>query len=83
MRTMSYVDRIVQAFGGVRPMARRLGRQPSTVAAWLARGSIPDRNKPAILEAAHADGLGLGPADFLPGAASGADPSAGRRRGAV
>lgn len=64
---MSYVDRIVEVFGGVRPMARRLRKPASTVSSWKDRGTIPDAEKPEVLAAAHADGLGLTPADFFPG----------------
>ena len=63
---MTYVDRIVDAFGGVRPMARLLGRSSSTVGSWKDRGTIPDSEKPAVLAAGVAAGLGLTPADFFP-----------------
>ena len=63
---MTYVDRIVDAFGGVRPMARRLGRSSSTVGSWKDRGTIPDAEKPSVLIAAQAAGLNLTPADFFP-----------------
>ena len=63
---MTYVDQIVEAFGGVRPMARRLGKSPSTVGSWKDRGTIPDAEKPEVLAAAQEDGLPLTPADFFP-----------------
>ena len=63
---MSYVDRIVAAFGGVTRMAARLDRPISTVGDWKRRCSIPDRHKAEILRAARADGLSLTEADFFP-----------------
>lgn len=63
---MSYVDRIVEEFGGVRAMAATLGRAASTVQSWKTRGSIPDVNKPEVLNAAELAGLPLAPADFFP-----------------
>ncbi len=63
---MTYVHKIIDAFGGVRPMAARLGLPPTTVSSWKARGTIPDRQKPMVLAAARIDGYELGPADFFP-----------------
>lgn len=67
---MSYVDAIVEAFGGVRPMAGAVGRSASTVMSWKARGSIPDSHKPDILAIARGLNLGLSEADFFPVAKS-------------
>lgn len=64
--TVGYVDRIVMVFGGVRAMARAVGRPPSTVGSWVDRGSIPDAHKPAVMAAASDLGLAIGPADFFP-----------------
>lgn len=63
---MTYVLKIVDAFGGVRPMATACGKPVSTVQSWKDRGSIPDINKPSVLQAAQTLGLPLGPADFFP-----------------
>lgn len=63
---MSYAKRIIETFGGVRAMAKRLGRSPSTVGSWGERGSIPDAEKALILSCAIADGLPIGPSDFFP-----------------
>lgn len=63
---MSYVDKIVQAFSGSRKMAAEIGKSPSTVMSWKVRGSIPDAQKPAVLEAARRLGLDLSEADFFP-----------------
>lgn len=63
---MSYVRNIVEAFGGVRAMARTLGRPVSTVQGWKDRGSIPDGDKPVVLAAAITCGLRLTETDFFP-----------------
>ena len=64
--TVGYVDRIVEAFGGVRVMARAVGKPKSTVGSWADRGSIPDEHKSEVLQAAQGLGLDIGPADFFP-----------------
>ena len=63
---MSYVDEIVKAFGGVRPMATSTGYAVSTVMSWKRRGSIPDAHKPAVLKVAKENDIGLEEADFFP-----------------
>jgi hypothetical protein len=63
---MSYVVKIITAFGGVRPMAKALDKSVSTVQSWKARGSIPDINKPDVLSRAVAAGIDLRPEDFFP-----------------
>lgn len=63
---MSYVDKIVRCFGGVRKMAAHLGKASSTVGSWVARGSIPDANKAEILACSDRLGLGLDRGDFFP-----------------
>lgn len=45
---MTYVDRIIDAFGGIRPMADAIGKTASTVQGWKSRGSIPDNQKANI-----------------------------------
>lgn len=63
---MSYVTKIIAAFGGVRPMARAIGRPVSTVQSWKDRCSIPDEQKVEVLLCANSLGLGLGREDFFP-----------------
>lgn len=63
---MTYAEKIIVAFGGVRALARRLGRAPSTVGSWADRGSIPDDDKAAILAIAMNDGVPLSAEDFFP-----------------
>tara|TARA_R100000306_G_C4324116_1_gene116727 strand:- start:191 stop:472 length:282 start_codon:yes stop_codon:yes gene_type:complete len=63
---MTYVNHIIEAFGGVRPMAAAIGKEPSTVQSWKVRGSIPDAQKTLIWEKAREQGVTLAPAHFLP-----------------
>lgn len=63
---MSYVDRIIIAFGGVRPMAASIGKPVSTVHSWKVRGSIPDAAKPDVLSRALKMGLPLTREHFFP-----------------
>lgn len=63
---MSYVTKIITAFGGVRPMARALSSPVSTIHSWKARGTIPDDHKPTVLARARQLGLPLSEADFFP-----------------
>lgn len=63
---MSYVDRIIEAFGGIRPMATTIGKQPSTVQSWKVRGSIPDEHKSLIWDRAREVGITLKPEHFVP-----------------
>ena len=52
-------ERVVAAFGGVRPMASRLGMAATTIQGWKSRGHIPESRRQAVLEAAEADGIDL------------------------
>jgi hypothetical protein len=63
---MSYVDHIIQAFGGVRKCARTIDEPPSNVSGWLRRGTIPDEKKVRLFDAACRLNLPLAPYDFLP-----------------
>jgi hypothetical protein len=63
---MTYVDKIVTVFGGVRPMAKLLSLPPTTVSSWKVRGSIPDRQKALVLTVSDREGFNLSPADFFP-----------------
>ena len=44
-------DTVVAAFGGIRPMAQKLGTPVTTVQGWKKRGHIPEPRHPAILAA--------------------------------
>ena len=63
---MSYVDKIISQFGGVRPMAAKIGKSPSTVQSWKDRQSIPDDQKTVVWGKAQEHGVGLAEIDFVP-----------------
>jgi hypothetical protein len=63
---MSYVDNIIDAFGGVRPLASIIGKAPSTVQSWKDRRSIPDDHKSLIWAKAQECGVSLVALDFVP-----------------
>lgn len=46
-------------------MASALDIPPSTVQGWKEVGLIPARHQQAVLDAAHAKGIPLSPADFF------------------
>ena len=52
-------ETVVAVFGGVRPMAARLGIAATTIQGWKSRGNIPETRRQAVIEAAQADGLDL------------------------
>jgi predicted nuclease with TOPRIM domain len=47
------VQKVIQAFGGIRPMASKLGVPVSTVQGWKARGAIPEARHGDIQAAAR------------------------------
>lgn len=63
---MSYVEKLIDAFGGVRPMARAIGRAPATVHGWRKRATVPDHEKVRVWRTAGSLGVDLSPLDFLP-----------------
>ncbi len=52
-------DPVIDAFGGIRPLANRLGITASTVQGWKNRGLIPETRVRAILTAAAEDNIDL------------------------
>ena len=57
-------QQVIARFGGIRPMASKLGVAVSTVQGWRERGAIPARHHARVLEAARTEGLDIGPADL-------------------
>lgn len=47
----------IDVFGGVRPLARAIGVDPSSVSAWQDTGLIPSKHHVTILDAAARLGL--------------------------
>jgi hypothetical protein len=65
-------DRCIEAFGGVRALARALDRNPSSVVRWRkpkdeggSNGAIPSNLQGLILSIAHARGLPLTAEDMI------------------
>ncbi|MFQ5985225.1 MAG: mitofilin family membrane protein [Alphaproteobacteria bacterium] len=52
---------VVARFGGIRPMAAKLGVPVTTVQGWNERGSIPSARRRQVLAAAARHGISLGP----------------------
>ena len=52
---------VIAAFGGIRPMAHKLGVAVSTVQGWKERRTIPRSRHAEILVAAQAQGIALDP----------------------
>ncbi len=53
------VDAVIAAFGGIRPMATKLGISFTTVQGWKTRGQIPTARWPEVEAAATANGIDL------------------------
>lgn len=59
-------QRIIEQLGGISRLARALGhRNPTTVQGWKARGTIPVRRIPEVMEAARRLGMELSADAFL------------------
>jgi uroporphyrinogen-III synthase len=52
-------DPVIDIFGGIRPLANRLGITASTVQGWKKRGIIPDARVEAIYTAAEEDNIDI------------------------
>lgn len=52
-------DEVIEKFGGLRPLANRLGVAASTVQGWKQRGLIPENRVALVLNAALEDGIEL------------------------
>lgn len=61
------MERILELFGGVRPMAARLGLAVGTVQSWKKAGRIPGEFHDAVINASDSQGLGITRGDLAPG----------------
>ena len=52
--------RVIEAFGGIRPMAKKLGVAVTTIQGWKERNAIPIRRLDEIRAAAAREGIDLG-----------------------
>ena len=66
-------DKVITLFGGVRPLARELGRDPASVVRWRKSkneggtgGAIPSAMQGKVLALAKARGLPLTADDLIP-----------------
>jgi uroporphyrinogen-III synthase len=50
-------DAVIEAFGGIRPLAGKLDITPSTVQGWKERGTVPEARIDAVLKAAKENGI--------------------------
>ncbi len=55
---------VIQRFGGIRPMAQKLGVPVSTVQGWKERGVIPANRREEVLAAAARHGIAWEPGDL-------------------
>lgn len=62
-------DKVVAAFGGIRPMAHKLGMPVTTVQGWKKRGAIPAQRHEAIRAAAREHDIALDDAALVASAA--------------
>ena len=53
------VEAVIDAFGGVRPMASRLGVAATTIQGWKSRGNIPENRRQEVRDGAAAAGIDL------------------------
>ncbi|MCY3828484.1 MAG: hypothetical protein OXF89_05065 [Rhodospirillaceae bacterium] len=74
--------RIIEAFGGIRPMAKKLGLAVTTVQGWKERNAIPIRRLDEIRAAAVREGIDLAAAAAGPGGPAGSPLQSPARGGA-
>lgn len=72
--TESPAEKVITLFGGVRPLARELGRNPSSVVRWRrpkdeggTGGAVPSAMQGKVLALARARGLPLTAEDLILG----------------
>lgn len=63
--TPSKTEKVIEAFGGIRPMAKHINVPVTTVQYWKKVGHIPARAHADILDAARGLGLNIEPADLV------------------
>jgi hypothetical protein len=72
-KAAALTEKIVEAFGGIRPMAAKLDMPVTTVQGWKKRGAIPAARHPDILAAAARETIAIDPEELEqtdPGAAN-------------
>src|SRR3954470_13182265 len=61
---MTAAERIIERFGGIRPMAHKLEVPVTTVQGWKKRGAIPTVRHADLLAAATRHGITIEPAEL-------------------
>ena len=61
---------VIQRFGGIRPMAQKLGVPVSTVQGWKERGAIPANRREEVMAAAERHGIALEASDLAAASAA-------------
>jgi len=56
---MPNAETVIERFGGIRPMAQKLGVTPSTIQGWKARNHIPENRWDEIRAVAEREGVSL------------------------
>ena len=63
--TQNQADLVISLFGGVRKLARAIGRDPAAISRWKKRGVVPTSMQRIILELAWERGLDLTERDLI------------------
>ena len=69
MPSISPVEVVLDAFGGVTAVARIVNRHPSAVSKWQQRGRVPNACQPDLLAEARRQGIALEAEDLILGRA--------------
>lgn len=62
---MNTAERVIEKFGGTRPMSEKTGIPATTIQSWKEGGRIPSKRQGEILAAAARHGISLGAADLI------------------
>ena len=62
----SFVDAVIQKFGGQSALAKLIGKRQSTVQHWVSKGAIPSKWQTELMRLAAEGGISLRPSDFFP-----------------
>ena len=69
--------RSISKFNGIRPLAKALGKSPSTVDRWRTSGEIRNKYEVLILKAAKKNNIVIEPEDYVQPKAVFAQPAEG------
>ena len=66
-KSINSAQYVIMKFGGVRAMARAIGRSPSAVCSWQKSGRIPSNLQAHIIDVANEHGIHLTPRHLIYG----------------